>query len=50
MDGVKAGIKIVVIESTTDGVKQIIQVLAQYHNQVNQVHLVCHDITGYLYL
>ncbi len=48
--GVKAGIMPVVIESTIDGVKQISQVLAQYHNQVGQVHLVCHGAPGCLYL
>ena len=48
--GVKAGIKTVVIESTIDGVQQISQVLAQYHNQVSQVHLVCHGAPGCLYL
>ena len=48
--GVKAGIKTVVIESTRDGVQQISQVLAQYHNQVSQVHLVCHGAPGCLYL
>jgi 2-hydroxy-3-keto-5-methylthiopentenyl-1-phosphate phosphatase len=47
--GVTAGIEVIVIDSTQDGVEQITQALAQRH-RISRVHIVSHGAPGAIYI